>query len=143
MRSCIAANFCFWSSFSSALMLLFVPSEILRALARRSSAEMKATPDFSSIAMSSGPVTPVIATQVPAKPGTTSVKTPKAFKPRMVSPAAATSKTAPAVMAVLGYSVNESVVVFDRIRENFRKMRRASVPDIINNAITRTMSRGS
>ena len=46
-----------------------------------------------------------------------------------------------AVLAVLGYSVNESVVVFDRIRENFRKMRRAPVPEIINNAITRTMSR--
>ncbi|MCC7082573.1 MAG: protein translocase subunit SecF [Burkholderiales bacterium] len=46
-----------------------------------------------------------------------------------------------AVLAVLGYSVNESVVVFDRIRENFRKMRRASVPQIIDNAITRTMSR--
>ncbi|PWT73941.1 MAG: protein translocase subunit SecF [Proteobacteria bacterium] len=46
-----------------------------------------------------------------------------------------------AVLAVLGYSVNESVVVFDRIRENFRKMRKAAVPDIINNAITRTMSR--
>ena len=46
-----------------------------------------------------------------------------------------------AVLAVLGYSVNESVVVFDRIRENFRKMRKASVPEIINNAITRTMSR--
>jgi preprotein translocase subunit SecF len=46
-----------------------------------------------------------------------------------------------AVLAILGYSVNESVVVFDRIRENFRKMRKASVPDIINNAITRTMSR--
>jgi preprotein translocase subunit SecF len=46
-----------------------------------------------------------------------------------------------AVLAVLGYSVNESVVVFDRIRENFRKMRKAEVPDIINNAITRTMSR--
>ncbi len=46
-----------------------------------------------------------------------------------------------AVLAVLGYSVNESVVVFDRIRENFRKMRKASTPDIINNAITRTMSR--
>lgn len=44
-------------------------------------------------------------------------------------------------LAVLGYSVNESVVVFDRIRENFRKMRKASVPDIIDNAITRTMSR--
>jgi preprotein translocase subunit SecF len=46
-----------------------------------------------------------------------------------------------AVLAILGYSVNESVVVFDRIRENFRKMRKATVPEIINNAITRTMSR--
>jgi preprotein translocase subunit SecF len=46
-----------------------------------------------------------------------------------------------AVLAVLGYSVNESVVVFDRIRENFRKMRKASTQEIINNAITRTMSR--
>jgi preprotein translocase subunit SecF len=46
-----------------------------------------------------------------------------------------------AVLAVLGYSVNESVVVFDRIRENFRKMRKASVTEVINNAITRTISR--
>ncbi len=46
-----------------------------------------------------------------------------------------------AVLAVLGYSVNESVVVFDRIRENFRKLRGRSVPDIIDNALTRTMSR--
>jgi len=46
-----------------------------------------------------------------------------------------------AVLAVLGYSVNESVVVFDRIRENFRKMRKATVAEIIDNAITRTMSR--
>lgn len=46
-----------------------------------------------------------------------------------------------ALLAVLGYSVNESVVVFDRIRENFRKMRKASVAEIIDNAITRTMSR--
>jgi len=46
-----------------------------------------------------------------------------------------------AVLAVLGYSVNESVVVFDRIRENFRKMRKTEVAEIINNAITRTMSR--
>ena len=45
------------------------------------------------------------------------------------------------ILAILGYSVNESVVVFDRIRENFRKMRKASVPEIIDNAITRTMSR--
>lgn len=46
-----------------------------------------------------------------------------------------------AILAILGYSVNESVVVFDRIRENFRKMRKASVTTIIDNAITRTMSR--
>ena len=46
-----------------------------------------------------------------------------------------------AVLAVLGYSVNESVVVFDRIRENFRKMRKASTLEVIDNAITRTMSR--
>ena len=46
-----------------------------------------------------------------------------------------------AVLAVLGYSVNESVVVFDRVRENFKKMRKASVAEVINNAITRTMSR--
>src|SRR6056300_712 len=46
-----------------------------------------------------------------------------------------------AVLAVIGYSVNESVVVFDRVRENFRKMRRSSVIDVMNNAITRTMSR--
>jgi len=46
-----------------------------------------------------------------------------------------------AVLAVLGYSVNESVVVFDRVRENFRKMRKANVAEVINNAITRTMSR--
>jgi len=46
-----------------------------------------------------------------------------------------------AVLAVLGYSVNESVVVFDRVRENFRNMRKSSVIDVVNNAITRTMSR--
>ncbi|MEK9770991.1 MAG: protein translocase subunit SecF [Nitrosomonadales bacterium] len=46
-----------------------------------------------------------------------------------------------AILAVLGYSVNESVVVFDRVRENFKKMRKASVVEVINNAITRTMSR--
>ena len=46
-----------------------------------------------------------------------------------------------AVLAILGYSVNESVVVFDRIRENFRKMRAATTAQIIDNAITRTMSR--
>jgi preprotein translocase subunit SecF len=46
-----------------------------------------------------------------------------------------------AILAVLGYSVNESVVVFDRVRENFRKMRKVSVVQVIDNAITRTMSR--
>jgi preprotein translocase subunit SecF len=46
-----------------------------------------------------------------------------------------------AILAVLGYSVNESVVVFDRVRENFRKMRKASSVQVIDNAITRTMSR--
>ena len=46
-----------------------------------------------------------------------------------------------AILAVLGYSVNESVVVFDRVRENFRTMRKASVVQVIDNAITRTMSR--
>jgi preprotein translocase subunit SecF len=46
-----------------------------------------------------------------------------------------------AILAILGYSVNESVVIFDRIRENFRKMRKASVNQVIDNAITRTMSR--
>jgi preprotein translocase subunit SecF len=46
-----------------------------------------------------------------------------------------------AVLAVLGYSVNESVVIADRIRENFRKMRKASVPAVINSAITSTLSR--
>jgi preprotein translocase subunit SecF len=46
-----------------------------------------------------------------------------------------------AVLAVLGYSVNESVVVFDRVRETFRKLRRASVPEVIDAAITATISR--
>jgi preprotein translocase subunit SecF len=46
-----------------------------------------------------------------------------------------------AVLAVLGYSVNESVVIFDRIRENFREMRKADTVAIIDNAITSTMSR--
>jgi preprotein translocase subunit SecF len=48
-----------------------------------------------------------------------------------------------AVLAVLGYSVNESVVVFDRVREVFRtrRMRNRSVPEVLDHAITRTMSR--
>lgn len=46
-----------------------------------------------------------------------------------------------AVLAILGYSVNESVVVFDRVRENFRKLRRASVSEVIDSAITANISR--
>jgi preprotein translocase subunit SecF len=46
-----------------------------------------------------------------------------------------------AVLAVLGYSVNESVVIFDRIRENFRRFRKLDTPDIIDSAITSTISR--
>ena len=45
------------------------------------------------------------------------------------------------VLAVLGYSVNESVVVFDRIREKFRRYRKMETVDVINNAITATTSR--
>lgn len=46
-----------------------------------------------------------------------------------------------AVLAVLGYSVNESVVIFDRIRENFRRFRKMNTEEIIDNAITSTISR--
>jgi preprotein translocase subunit SecF len=46
-----------------------------------------------------------------------------------------------AVLAVLGYSVNESVVIFDRIRENFRRFRKMDTVEIIDNAITSTFSR--
>jgi preprotein translocase subunit SecF len=46
-----------------------------------------------------------------------------------------------AILAVFGYSVNESVVVFDRVRENFRKMRKATVPEVMDASITGTISR--
>ena len=46
-----------------------------------------------------------------------------------------------AILAVLGYSVNESVVIFDRIRENFRRFRKMDTTEIIDNAITSTISR--
>ncbi|CAN7169651.1 protein translocase subunit SecF [Massilia sp. LjRoot122] len=46
-----------------------------------------------------------------------------------------------AILAVLGYSVNESVVIFDRIREMFRKQRKMSVPEVMDHAITSTISR--
>ena len=46
-----------------------------------------------------------------------------------------------AVLAVLGYSVNESVIIFDRVREHFRTMRRTPTVEVINSAITATISR--
>jgi preprotein translocase subunit SecF len=46
-----------------------------------------------------------------------------------------------AILAVLGYSVNESVVIFDRIRESFRKFRKLTTPQVIDHAITSTTSR--
>ena len=46
-----------------------------------------------------------------------------------------------AVLAVLGYSVNESVVVFDRVRETFKKKRGMETPEVLNHAITSTISR--
>jgi preprotein translocase subunit SecF len=46
-----------------------------------------------------------------------------------------------AVLAVMGYSVNESVVVFDRVRETFRKRRDLKTPEVLNHAITSTISR--
>ncbi len=51
------------------------------------------------------------------------------------------SAYARAVLAVLGYSVNESVVIFDRIRENFRRYRKMNTVQIIDSAITSTISR--
>ncbi|MGB5473645.1 MAG: protein translocase subunit SecF [Gammaproteobacteria bacterium] len=46
-----------------------------------------------------------------------------------------------AILAVIGYSLNDTIVVYDRIRENFRRIRKASSYDIINTAINQTMSR--
>jgi preprotein translocase subunit SecF len=46
-----------------------------------------------------------------------------------------------AILAILGYSVNESVVIFDRVRENFRKMRKASTTEVLDAAITQNISR--
>ena len=45
------------------------------------------------------------------------------------------------ILAVIGYSINDTVVVFDRIRENFRKMRRETTTEVINASINQTMSR--
>jgi preprotein translocase subunit SecF len=46
-----------------------------------------------------------------------------------------------AVLAVLGYSVNESVVVFDRVRETFKRVRGLTTPQVLDHAITSTISR--
>ena len=46
-----------------------------------------------------------------------------------------------AILAVVGYSLNDTIVIFDRIRENFRSMRRAETLDILNTSITQTISR--
>ena len=46
-----------------------------------------------------------------------------------------------AILAVLGYSVNESVVIFDRVRETFRRFRKLTTPQVIDHAITSTTSR--
>lgn len=46
-----------------------------------------------------------------------------------------------ATLAVLGYSVNETVIIFDRVRETFKKRRGMTTPEVLNHAITRTMSR--
>lgn len=46
-----------------------------------------------------------------------------------------------AVLAVIGYTVNDTVVVFDRIRENFRKLRKGTSMDVVNSSLTQTLSR--
>jgi preprotein translocase subunit SecF len=46
-----------------------------------------------------------------------------------------------AVLAVIGYSLNDTIVVFDRIRENFRKMRKGSSVDVVNTSLNQTLSR--
>ncbi len=46
-----------------------------------------------------------------------------------------------AVLAVIGYSLNDTVVIYDRVRENFRKMRNASVVEVVNRSINDTLSR--
>ena len=46
-----------------------------------------------------------------------------------------------AILAVIGYSLNDTIVVYDRIRENFRKMRKGSPKEIINNSLNQTLSR--
>jgi preprotein translocase subunit SecF len=49
--------------------------------------------------------------------------------------------TLAAILAIIGYSLNDTIVIFDRIRENFRKYHRDSVRDIVNRSINQTLSR--
>ena len=46
-----------------------------------------------------------------------------------------------AVLTVIGYSLNDTIVIFDRVRENFRKLRKAEPVDVINQSINQTLSR--
>ena len=46
-----------------------------------------------------------------------------------------------AVLAVIGYSLNDTIVIYDRIRENFRKVRKGSAEEIVNLSVNETMSR--
>jgi preprotein translocase subunit SecF len=48
-----------------------------------------------------------------------------------------------AILAVVGYSVNDTIVIFDRIRENFRKMRKSSPKEVVNASVNQTMSRSA
>ncbi|GGG07196.1 MULTISPECIES: protein translocase subunit SecF [Cysteiniphilum] len=52
-----------------------------------------------------------------------------------------TLTTLAAVLAVIGYSLNDTVVIYDRVRENFRKMRKASVIEVVNRSVNDTLSR--
>ncbi len=49
--------------------------------------------------------------------------------------------TLAAILAVIGYSLNDTIVVFDRVRENFRRMRRATPPEVVNESTNQTLSR--
>ena len=46
-----------------------------------------------------------------------------------------------AVLTVIGYSLNDTIVIFDRVRENFRKLRKATPVEVMNQSINQTLSR--
>ena len=52
-----------------------------------------------------------------------------------------TLTTLAAILAVIGYSLNDTVVIYDRVRENFRKMRKATVIEVVNRSVNDTLSR--